>query len=336
MQRIVPNKLTSGTVQCAFDDVNIDHPDFLYIQSLGESGIISSKLSNSLETLTTGSPSQGNSLFLPDSYLSRFDLVNWKVLVEHPCALEIDQKMLSQNVCILDLRACPDVSPSMLIELMAGENNIISRVFGNTRRLQPGKPVTKAQAAAALTSGRMKEAVHEELNKLEAENQAHLSLIAEIMEELISRGDIQQQWEQKMKKEQERALEVDNNLQHVLDELANERADREEELAVLLKERAALERKNQELINLRLEVDGMYDRLATENEEVMADQQTLENQLSDMTSKHQAVNEAKSYLEAEKEALTMLRTWVEDEAAHVHERAETLEKALRRWRIPED
>uniref|UniRef100_A0A804R285 SLH domain-containing protein n=1 Tax=Zea mays TaxID=4577 RepID=A0A804R285_MAIZE len=92
MQRIVPNKLTSGTVQCAFDDVNIDHPDFLYIQSLGESGIISSKLSNSLETLTTGSPSQGNSLFLPDSYLSRFDLVNWKVLVEHPCALEIDQK----------------------------------------------------------------------------------------------------------------------------------------------------------------------------------------------------------------------------------------------------
>jgi len=30
------------------------------------------------------------------------------------------------------------------------------------------------------------------------------------------------------------------------------------------------------------------------------------------------------------------RTWVEDEAARVHERAETLEKALRRWRITED
>jgi chromosome segregation ATPase len=180
-------------------------------------------------------------------------------------------------------------------------------ITGNTRRLQPHKPVTKAQAAAALTSGRMKEAIQEELNRLEADNQARLSVIAEITEELINRGDIQQQWEEKMKTEQERALEVDNNLQHVLDELANERADREEELAVLLKERAALERKNQELINLRLEVDGMYDRLATENEEVMADQQTLENQLSDMTSKHQAVNEAKSYLEAEKEALTMLR-----------------------------
>jgi len=180
-------------------------------------------------------------------------------------------------------------------------------VTGNTRRLQPDKPVTKVQAAAALTSGRMKEAIQEELNRLEAENQAHLSVIAEIMEELISRGDIQQQWEEKMIKEQERALEVDNNLQHVLHELANERTDREEELADLLKERADLERQNQELINLRSEVDGMYDRLATENEEVMADQQTLENQLSDMTSKHQAVNEAKSYLEAEKEALTMLR-----------------------------
>jgi hypothetical protein len=32
MQRIVPDKLTSGSVQSAFDDVNIDDPDFLYIQ----------------------------------------------------------------------------------------------------------------------------------------------------------------------------------------------------------------------------------------------------------------------------------------------------------------
>ncbi|TKW21282.1 hypothetical protein SEVIR_4G169300v4 [Setaria viridis] len=337
MQRIVPDKLTSGSVQSAFDDVNIDDPDFLYIQSLGESGIVLSKLSNSLETSTSGSPTvQENSFFLPESYLSRFDLVNWKVLVEHPRALGTDQKMLSQKVRILDLCACPDVSPSMLIELMAGENNIISRVFGNTRRLQPHKPVTKAQAAAALTSGRMEEAIRDELNRLEAENEAHLSAIAEIMEELISRGDIQQQWEDKMKKEQQRAFEVDKDLQHVLHELANERTDRERELEDLLKEKSALEIQNQDLINLRSEIDGMYDRLATENAEVMADQQNLENLLSDMTSKHQAVNEAKSYLEAEKEALTMLRTWVEEEAARVHERAETLKKAVRRWRVPVD
>ncbi|CAN6170054.1 unnamed protein product [Urochloa humidicola] len=337
IQRIVPNKLTSGSVQSAFDDVDIDDPDFLYIQSLGEAGIVCSKLSNSLETSTSGSPScVGNSLFLPDSYISRFDLVSWKVLVEHPRALAIDQKMLSQNVSILDLRACPDVSPSMLIELMAGDNNIISRVFGNTRRLQPHKPVTKAQAAAALSCGRMEEAIRDELSRLEAENQAHLSAIAEIMEELISRGDIQQQWEDKMKREQQRAFEVDKDLQHVLHELANERTDRERELEDLLKEKAALERQNQELINLRSEIDGMYDRLATENAEVMADQQNLENMLLDTTSKHQAVNETKSSLEAEREALTMLRTWVDEEAAKVHERAETLKKAVRRWRVPVD
>ncbi|XP_025811625.1 uncharacterized protein LOC112889284 isoform X2 [Panicum hallii] len=327
MQRIVPNKLTSGSIQSAFDDVNVDDPDFLYIQSLGESGIVPSRLSNSLETSTSGSPScQGNSLFLPESYLSRFDLVNWKVLVEHPRALGIDQKMLNQNVRILHVRDCPDVSPSMLIELMAG----------NTRRLQPLKPVTKAQVAAALTSGRMEEAIRDELNRLEAENQAHLSAIAEIMEELISRGDIQQQWEEKMKKEQQRAFKVDKDLQHVLHELANERTGRERELEDLLKEKAALECQNQELINLRSEIDGMYDRLATENAKVMADQQNLENLLSDITSKHQAVNEAKSHLEAEKEALTMLRTWVEEEGAKVHEQAETLKKAVRRWRVPVD
>lgn len=153
----------------------------------------------------------------------------------------------------------------------------------------------------------MEEAIRDELNRLEAENQAHLSAIAEIMEELISRGDIQQQWEEKMKTEQQRAFEVDKDLQHVLHELANQRTDREKELQDLLKEKAALERRNQELVNLRSEIDGMYDRLAAENAEVMADQQDLETLSSDMTSKRQAVSEAKSYLEAEKEAVTMLR-----------------------------
>ncbi|GJM99866.1 hypothetical protein PR202_ga17005 [Eleusine coracana subsp. coracana] len=278
MQRIIPSNLIACCGQTAFDDVNSDDPDFLYIQF----------------------------------------------------------QMLSGNVHILDLSACPDVSASMLTELMAGENSIVSRVFGNTRRLQPQKPVTKAQAAAALASGRMEDAIRNELNRLEVENQAHLSAIAEIMEELINRGDIPKYWEEKMRNEQERASEANHDLQDALHELASEKTNREKELADLLKERAALDRQSQELIDLRSEIDGMYDRLATESSEVMEDQQTLENLLSDVISKHQAVNEAKSSLEAEKEALTMLRSWVDEEAANVHQRAETLEKALRRWRIPVD
>lgn len=180
-------------------------------------------------------------------------------------------------------------------------------LIGNTRRLQHHKPVTKAQAAAALTSGRMEEVVRDELNRLEAENQSRLSVMGEMMEELINRGHIKQYWEDKMKKEQGRGLEVEKHLQDVLHELANERTDREQEVADLLKEKSALERQNQELICLRSEVDGMYDRLATESLEVMADEENLEKLSSDMSSKHQAVTEAKSYLEAEKEALTMLR-----------------------------
>jgi hypothetical protein len=63
-------------------------------KALGESGIVSSKLSNFLGTSTSGSSSDsGNSNFLPNSYLSRFDLVNWKALVEHPFATELDQKV---------------------------------------------------------------------------------------------------------------------------------------------------------------------------------------------------------------------------------------------------
>jgi septal ring factor EnvC (AmiA/AmiB activator) len=244
--------------------------------------------------------------------------------------------MLSKNVRILDLRAWPDVPSSILVDLMGGEQSIISKVFGNTRCLQPHKPVTKAQAAAALTSGRMEEVIRDELNRLEAENQSQLSVMGEIMEELINRGDIKRYWEDKMKVEEIREVAVDKQLQHVLQELANEKTDREKELAVLLKERTALEHQNQELMNLRSEIDGMYDRLAMESLEVMTEEQNLEKLSLDVNRKHQAVSESKSYLEAEKEALTMLRSWVEEEAARVHERAEVLERAVRRWRVPAD
>lgn len=93
----------------------------------------------------------------------------------------------------------------------------------------------------------MEEAIRDELSRLEVKNEAHLSAIAEIMEELISRGDIQQQWEDKMKKEQQRAFEIDKDLQHALHEFANERTDRERELEDLLKEKSALELQNQDL-----------------------------------------------------------------------------------------
>uniref|UniRef100_A0ACD6AIQ8 Uncharacterized protein n=1 Tax=Avena sativa TaxID=4498 RepID=A0ACD6AIQ8_AVESA len=337
MHRIIPNLITSCSFESAFDDVNFDDPDFLYIQSLGESGIVPSKLSSFFGTSTSGSQSGNrNSKFLPESYLSRFDLINWKVLVEYPLASELDQKMLSKNVHTLDLRAWPDVSASIHTDLFGHNHSIVSKVFGNTRRLQHHMPVTKAQAAAALTSGRMEEVIHDELNKLEAENESRRSVMGEIMEELINRGEIKHYWEDKMKKEQDRELDVDKHLQHVLHELANERTVQEKEISVLLKERKALECQNQELECLRSEVDSMYDRLAMESLEVMADEQNLEKLSSDVSSKHEAVTEAKSFLEAEKEALTMLRSWVEQEAERVHERAEFLEKAVRRWRVPAD
>lgn len=337
MHRIMPDLITCGSLESAFDDVNFDDPDFLYIQSLGESGVVPSKLSSFFGISTSGFQSGNiNSNFLPESYLSRFDLVNWKVLVEYPFASELDQKMLSNKVHTLDLSAWPDVSASILMDLFGHNQSIVSKVFGNTRRLQHHKPVTKAQAAAALTSGRMEEVVRDELNRLEAENQSRRSVMGEIMEELINRGDIKHYWDGKMKKEQDRQFEVDRRLQEVLHELANERTDREKEIAVLLKERTALECQNQELVCLRSEIDGLYDRLAMESLEVMADEQNLEKLSSDVNSTYQAVTETKSFLEAEKEALTMLRSWVEQEASRVHERAEVLEKAVRRWRVPAD
>ncbi|WOG99416.1 hypothetical protein DCAR_0518764 [Daucus carota subsp. sativus] len=43
--KVVPSNALSGSTISAFDDVSFEDPDFLYIQSLAEAGIVLSKLS---------------------------------------------------------------------------------------------------------------------------------------------------------------------------------------------------------------------------------------------------------------------------------------------------
>ena len=92
----------------------------------------------------------------------------------------------------------------------------ILHLTGNIRRLQPLKPVTKAQAAVALTSGRMMEAIHAELSRLEAEDLSRQAEMEEIRSELLHRGEIQSFWEERLNKEQDRGIEVEKDLQVAL------------------------------------------------------------------------------------------------------------------------
>lgn len=93
--KIVPKILIAGSIVTAFDDVSVNDQDFWCIQSLAEAGIIDSKLScmkfSSLSDMGSCN-GQGKNSFFPECFVSRFDLVNWKALVEYPLASAKDEK----------------------------------------------------------------------------------------------------------------------------------------------------------------------------------------------------------------------------------------------------
>ncbi|XP_010905878.1 uncharacterized protein [Elaeis guineensis] len=331
--RMVPKILIAGSIFRAFDDVSVDDPDFWCIQSLAEAGVIHSKLScmNSTGLSDMGcGHGQGKFSFFPECFVSRFDLVNWKALVEYSFTSEMNEKMSGNKVGLLDLSSSSDASPQLFVDLMAGDQSIIRRVFGNIRRLQPLKPVTKAQAAVALTSGRMMEAIHAELSRLEAEDLSRQAEMEEIRSELLHRGEIQSFWEERLNKEQDRGIEVEKDLQVALFDL-EEKMAQDESFDDYLKEKAALDCQQQLLLSLTEEVDGVYGRLATERANITAEQESLEKLYVDLCGKQDAIREAKSILEAEKEAIQILRSWVEEEALQVRARAKVLEQAAQRW-----
>lgn len=240
--------------------------------------------------------------------------------------------MLRTKAGFLDLSVISlDTSPQLLTDLMAGDNSITRRTFGNTRRLQPHKPATKAQAAVALASGRMAEVIHTELSRLEAEKASRLAEMEEIRSEFIERGEIPRFWEEKLNKEKERVLEAEKNFQVALHDLEIEKKTLDEDLAEYMKEKAALDSQCQSLLRLREEVDGIRDKLSTERASYIVEKESLAKQLTDLLENLEAISERKSKLEAEKEATQILRSWVEEEAQRIQARAKFLAEAAQRW-----
>ncbi|KAJ0962795.1 hypothetical protein J5N97_027917 [Dioscorea zingiberensis] len=327
---------STGFLVTAFDDVSANDPDFWCIQALGEVGIVLSKLAavdSTKPDINTSSDTQGRFNFSPESFISRFDLVNWKVLLEYPLQFEMQEKMLRTKVGFLDLSVISlESSPQLLKDLMAGDNSITRKTFGNTRRLQPHKPATKAQAAVALASGRMAEVIPTELSRLEAENISRLAEMEEIRAEFIERGEIPRFWEEKLNNEKERVLEAEKDFHVAFCDLENEKMVLDEDLADYMKEKAALDSQYQLLLRLREEVDEMRDKLSTEKASYMLEKESLAKLSTDLHEKLEAICERKSVLEAEKEAIQILRSWVEEEAQRTQARAKILAEAVQRWK----
>lgn len=135
-------RLASESGQSAFSDVPKTNPDFGQIQGLAEAGLIPSPLSGDSTEV----------LFRPDAPLTREQLILWKLPLDTRQALPganldaVKQTWGFQDVGKID----PKALRAVLADFQSGEQSNIRRVFGYTTLFQPKKPVTRAEAAAAL------------------------------------------------------------------------------------------------------------------------------------------------------------------------------------------
>ena len=132
----------SETAQPAFQDVPPRNPDFPMIQGLAEAGLIPSPLSGDSTAV----------LFRPGAPLTREQLILWKVPLDTRQALPnasvdaVKQTWGFQDATRID----PKALRAVLADFQNGEQSNIRRVFGYTTLFQPKKPVTRAEAAAAV------------------------------------------------------------------------------------------------------------------------------------------------------------------------------------------
>ncbi|NET52777.1 MAG: S-layer homology domain-containing protein, partial [Merismopedia sp. SIO2A8] len=135
-------RLASEQAQPAFQDLPSSHPNFPSIQGLAEAGLIPSPLSGNATAV----------LFRPDAPLTRETLVLWKVPLDSRQALPsasveaVKQTWGFQDTAKID----PKALAAVLADFQNGEFANIRRILGYTTIFQPQKPVTRAQAAAAL------------------------------------------------------------------------------------------------------------------------------------------------------------------------------------------
>ncbi|EOA25706.1 hypothetical protein CARUB_v10019059mg [Capsella rubella] len=328
MHRIVPAVALAGSSIPAFDDINTADPDFEYIQALAEAGITSSKLS--------GEDSRndlGNINFNPESFVSRLDLVNWKAQLECGFHPEIMEEISRTKVDYIDTKNInPDMALGFFLDFLMGDKSTIRNVFGRIKRFQPNRPVTKAQAAVALTSGKMVKAISAEILRLEAESLSQKAEMKRIKSELLEKGEISQFWDEKLKVERSLRDEMEEFHLSRVSELEDEKIVQQKWFAERLKEKSAIECQKQLLQGLTEDIDEMSQRLISDRSVYLSEHSKLQEMLSDLQSKLESLVDKRSILEAEIEALRILRSWVEDEAKASQARAKVLEDAGRRWK----
>ncbi len=135
-------RLAATSTQPAFRDILTQDPDFPVIQGLAEAGLIPSALSGDTTTV----------LFRPDAPLTREQLLLWKIPLDTRQALPAaNLEAVKQTWGFQDAGSIePKALRAVLADFQNAEQSNIRRVFGYTTLFQPKKPVTRAEASAAL------------------------------------------------------------------------------------------------------------------------------------------------------------------------------------------
>ncbi|XP_021718210.1 uncharacterized protein LOC110685963 [Chenopodium quinoa] len=323
--KIIPEVALSGSVTFAYEDVTNVDPDFESIQALAEAGVVPSKLS--LKHI------DGGLNFSPERILSRRDLIEWRSQLEYDLSTSRNPEFLKTKLDLMDARRTnSDEWPGLYMDMLAGDRSLLRRVFGQIRRLQPDKPSTIAQAAVALTSGRMIEAIQSEFLRLQEEESSRVAAKEAIRQELLDRGEIERWWAEKMEEEKKRGLKVQQLYVDAVNLLEQEKIVQEGAVNGFLKEKAAMDCQKQLLEALKEEINEISERLASERTEQSSDEEIVQTLRSDLQIKKEGILDAKSVLEAEIEALRILRSWIEDEAKKSKARSKVLEEVGRRWK----
>ena len=135
-------RLAATSTQPAFRDILTQDPDFPVIQGLAEAGLIPSALSGDTTAV----------LFRPDAPLTREQLLLWKIPLDTRQALPAaNLEAVKQTWGFQDAGTIePKALRAVLADFQNAEQSNIRRVFGYTTLFQPKKPVTRAEASAAL------------------------------------------------------------------------------------------------------------------------------------------------------------------------------------------
>ncbi|XP_050914321.1 uncharacterized protein LOC127129028 isoform X2 [Lathyrus oleraceus] len=331
VSKVYPAMYIDNVTELAFDDITTEDPDFSSIQGLAEAGLIESRLSRRDIQLAAD---EDNSpfYFLPESPLSRQDLVSWKMALEKRQLPEADRKMLHRLSGFIDTdKIHPNACPALVADLSSGDQGIIALAFGYTRLFQPDKPVTKAQAALALATGDASDIVSEELARIEAESiaenavAAHSALVAQVEK------DINASFEQELFLEREKINAVERMAEEAKLELETLKAQREEDSVALEKERTAIESEMQVFSKLRNEVQDQLQSLMNNKLEIAYEKERIKKLREQAEVENNEIAHLQYELEVERKALSMARTWAEDEAKRVREQARALEEARDRW-----